>query len=533
MLYKNLIARYKLNVVKVVGMQIDRQLSSTESDSPPQPREIASAVWVDPTAQHTMLEAYLTNGNRGQVLQATQVQQMSPSPIPQRASAVHSGLSKIRPHSHGYAARITKALEDDVTQIPTVPQGGSRQHDATPFAVESSLPTLSLLQNQPDQMPTMPIQVSPVTPQPMHSVSIDKLKTQPALRRDSKNNITSGARQHITSSVRHFASAPLHTGWGNFRSRQATSTRLAPVEQVRWWLLYPGRIEFLLWFGGTLLLLTMTCLFVFVSMLSMGWLSNHTTGATTAATSPANTTRCTGTACTIAMPQLALLTHGPLASNMALHLHGQGFSSNAHITLTHDNGQACQPATLQADARGNFTLVIQLGTLHWPTGTHSILAYDAASKQSASITFELVAATSAQATTPVSPIVTPTTPADVTNGSSTLPAPAGQTPIAATPTAGTTPIATPTPPKPKPTPTVGLTPTATVKPSPTVGITPTRGTTPPAHSHNVAAQSLALQDSVPHVGLPEGLLLTLVIIGYSLALLLLGCAGLLYRRRRS
>lgn len=522
---ENFIVRHKLNVVKVVGMQIDRQLSSRKSNSPIQPREIASSVWVDPLIQHTMLEAYFTNGDKGQVSQATQVQQMSPSPIPQRASAVHSGLSNIRPHTHGYAARITRALEDDVTQMPTAPQMGGWQHDPASFAIESSLPTLSLLQNKPDQMPTMPIQVSPVTPQSMHSISIDELKTQPPLQRDSKNNIaTSAVIQHLpswtTGTDKQLRATALHAGWGNFRSKQTASTRLAPVEQVRWWLLYPGRIEFLLWFGGTLLLLTMTCLFVFVSMLSMGWLSNHTFMTTTTATPHANTARCTGAACVATMPQLTLLTNGPLEPGIALHLHGQGFSSNAHITLTHDNGQACQPTALQADTHGSFTLVMSLNAPTWPTGTHSILAYDAASKQSASMTFELVAATSAQATTPISPAVTPTT--SLNNGSSTLSAPTGQPPIAAT--VSNTPVATPTPPK--PTPTVALTPTATVKPSPTVGITPT------VHPHTIATQSLALQDSIPHVGLSEGLLLMLVIIGYSLALLLLGCAGLLHRHRR-
>ena len=41
-----------------------------------------------------------------------------------------------------------------------------------------------------------------------------------------------------------------------------------PLERIRWWLLYPGRLEFLLLAGGTLLLLGITTLFVLIVVLS-------------------------------------------------------------------------------------------------------------------------------------------------------------------------------------------------------------------------------------------------------------------------
>jgi hypothetical protein len=44
---------------------------------------------------------------------------------------------------------------------------------------------------------------------------------------------------------------------------------LNPLESVRWWLLYPGRIEFLLWSGGTLLLLLITIILIVATMLSL------------------------------------------------------------------------------------------------------------------------------------------------------------------------------------------------------------------------------------------------------------------------
>lgn len=47
------------------------------------------------------------------------------------------------------------------------------------------------------------------------------------------------------------------------------SLRLSLLERVRWWLLYPGRIEFLIWSGGTLLLLFITVVLVMMTMLSL------------------------------------------------------------------------------------------------------------------------------------------------------------------------------------------------------------------------------------------------------------------------
>src|SRR5262249_12125605 len=32
-----------------------------------------------------------------------------------------------------------------------------------------------------------------------------------------------------------------------------------PLDSLRWWLLIPGRLEFLLWFSGTILLMSVTC----------------------------------------------------------------------------------------------------------------------------------------------------------------------------------------------------------------------------------------------------------------------------------
>ncbi len=44
---------------------------------------------------------------------------------------------------------------------------------------------------------------------------------------------------------------------------------LNPLENLRWWLLYPGRLEFLLWAAGTLLLLVITIALVLITVMSL------------------------------------------------------------------------------------------------------------------------------------------------------------------------------------------------------------------------------------------------------------------------
>jgi len=60
-----------------------------------------------------------------------------------------------------------------------------------------------------------------------------------------------------------------------------------PLERIRWWLLYPKRIEFLLWASGTFLLVCATIVFVFVITLSMNTASQ---GGPSAGEKPAATT---------------------------------------------------------------------------------------------------------------------------------------------------------------------------------------------------------------------------------------------------
>ncbi|GER89281.1 hypothetical protein KDW_34430 [Dictyobacter vulcani] len=48
-----------------------------------------------------------------------------------------------------------------------------------------------------------------------------------------------------------------------------------PIEGLRWWLVHPGRLEFLLWLLGTMLLLCVTVLFTVLLLSNLGYLTFH------------------------------------------------------------------------------------------------------------------------------------------------------------------------------------------------------------------------------------------------------------------
>jgi hypothetical protein len=47
-------------------------------------------------------------------------------------------------------------------------------------------------------------------------------------------------------------------------------------DNVRWWLIYPGRLEFLFWLIGIFVLVCITSLFLFVITVSLGWFGSGT-----------------------------------------------------------------------------------------------------------------------------------------------------------------------------------------------------------------------------------------------------------------
>lgn len=347
------------------------------------------------------------------------------------------------------------------------------------------------------------------------------------------------------------------------RLKGKSTPHLNLVDQARWWLLYPGRIEFLLWLGGAITLMTVTCVFLFVGVFSLGWLSPGVSGGAALssvqtdtgnrpAPSPTSCTTKNGKKqCTVAsstgttgttsatlppaspQPILRLLVQGPLVQGMQAHLQGQGFSANGQVILTHDENLPCQPETVQADEHGIVNVSITIGVdADWLPGMHSILAYDMLDGHSATTSFSITAPFGKSSTPTPPPGITPTA------GGNPTPAPTAvnQTPVPVTPPVGITP--TPTQTAPTPTPTVGTTPTPvpTKAPiTPTPGITPTVGATPTKTSHITSIQVLSLHDATAQsdMHLPISTWFWLISIGYACSMLLLGIAGVLHKRNRS
>jgi hypothetical protein len=254
-------------------------------------------------------------------------------------------------------------------------------------------------------------------------------------------------------------------------SRLARPHLLNPLERLRWWLLRPGNIEFLLWIGGTLLLLSTTCLLMLAILLSSGWLRS----ASGTATGPAGQAHQQPAASLTTTPGLSLarLDRGPLQPGQTLRLRGSGFSPFAPVMFWLDNRAAFldshgRPVLIECDGHGTFTASLTLQA-RWPAGPHFVLARDLQTHHIALLTFTLAApATSSHATlTPTSTSAAGSAPQPL---ASAPPAPSSVPPTASA-TPGRTPSVTATVTRTRPTPTP--TATASTAPVPTASATST------------------------------------------------------------
>ncbi len=535
------------------------------------------SVWIDPVVQQNVFVAYIeheprplapvTKDMRTGPLEHSPVSDKLPtasahsthSPIPPRASAQRSGLGNLHPRYTRVTAKLPESEESDVTRIPTLPPPTTWQYSSLGFAAESSLPSLSLL-GQPappilDDVSMLPTRIMSNQAQDIEEIATQPPPSRPASSDHSQFGQSSEPLRSWTagegansSYARYIAGYRRDTSvptWGKFRSPHRTPS-LRPTERLRWWLLYPGRIEFLCWFGGTLLLMAVTCIFLFVSLVSMGWIGmTHTsTSSSTSQQHCASQQSCRASSVVVIKPQLILVTHTQLIPGMLIRLQGRGFSHNGRVMLTHDAGLACEPASIQANAQGNFTLEMPIGA-NWAAGKHMLKAYDAQSKQQASLLLLLAPASTSNAVTSATtatattspPAMTATTPSGIGSGvvptpiETPIPIAVTPTPVPATPTPKPlTPTPTSKVPTPTPTP-KSLTPTPTAK-IPTPAVTPTVSHTPTATTQGIVAQSLVTQDGMP-AGTSSLPLLLLALCGYATALLLLVLAGFLHHRNRA
>ncbi|GAC1432578.1 MAG: hypothetical protein NVSMB54_28900 [Ktedonobacteraceae bacterium] len=342
------------------------------------------------------------------------------------------------------------------------------------------------------------------------------------------------------------------------RGPRKSSLSHNPIDRLRWWLLYPGRIEFLLWLNGTIVLVGVTCLLLFATLLSTGWLnagfssiavgvggrtiqtssipgSTSTSGKISCNASNASSPQCHPTTVISSGLQLTHIDNGLLLSDSQIYLYGQDFSTNNTVTFTYDAQVPCRPGAIQTNTQGSFfvSLTLEPGV---QAGMHTIVAQDVASSRSISVEVSIAPAPFGRAVPPtpthVAPGVTPTATSGA--GGGVLPTPVGQTPIPITPTVAVTPTTVPTQ---QPTPTVGITPSPTIGVTPTVGITPTIAPTKTPiggkpHTSSASLLKNALYDQPINTHVSVSLWLWIAVIGYTLSMLMLGCAGLLYRRNR-
>jgi hypothetical protein len=336
------------------------------------------------------------------------------------------------------------------------------------------------------------------------------------------------------------------------RKRKRRRLTLNPVDRMRWWLLHPGRIEFMLWLLGTILLITVTCSFLLLTAFSLNWFTPALPGGTTSshtANTPAGSishpsTKITSTPGLV----LTLLDKGLILPGQSIHLHGKGFTHHGQIAFTYDgshpfldqNGNAL---VIQADAHGTFTVTIWPGDgSTWNIGRHTIIARDRKTNHIAIYDIVLSAGPFGKtAPTTPAPVTTPgTTPTGGTGGG-IAPTPVGQTPVPVTPTVTSTPSPAPSPsptqvppspsPSPSPTSTPGSTPTPTSTPAGNLTSSANSNNSGPSNLGNVLSNgSAGPSASIQQPGFNP--IVLLMITCYMLAIALLGVAGVLHKRRR-
>jgi hypothetical protein len=311
---------------------------------------------------------------------------------------------------------------------------------------------------------------------------------------------------------------------------------LNPIDRLRWWLLRPGHIEFIFWLGGTVILVAVTCVLLFVTAFSFEWITPGFISP--ASTNTFGTSKISGQHSTVVAKSKMVLIRmdkAPILLGQPIQLRGEGFSPFGHIRFMFDGtlqlfDQNGQSTSTQANAHGIFTTSLVLdNNLPWNPGPHSISAQDLTTKHIATLQIILSPAPIGKSmpNTPVPlypPNVTP--PAVTPIPSVTISQP---TPVPITPT--------PHPVTPTPTSTVGTIPIVT----PTLGTSPIAGTTPGVTTAGVGTSvSSRLGNALDNTwgtSLGKQLahlspLVWLMIACYCLSMVLLGLAGVLHKRHR-
>src|SRR2546429_736150 len=236
------------------------------------------------------------------------------TPIPPRASAQPSNAtpgSTVKPYRSQKNATSGREKQrradhrgaphtafESSAQVEAYKNSTLWEYETPAFQVSSSLPTLSLLISEEPTQPELESR-GKVT---RRLSRIDEITTVPPLHVDhsiksskalvpvnSQLDVTSFNRSGQTSTTILSSEEVDATSWTagkasksphaqliSSRSRRKhphMAVSLNPIDRVRWWLLRPGHIEFVLWLGGTILLVAVTCMLLLVTVFSFEWIT--------------------------------------------------------------------------------------------------------------------------------------------------------------------------------------------------------------------------------------------------------------------
>jgi hypothetical protein len=457
-----------------------------------------------------------------------------------------------------YARELPEARRHPNPVTPIPPRASAQSSNANPGSI---LPTLSLSISEEPTQPELGAQgrvtrrfprIDEITTVPPRNVDHSIATSMSLVPVYSQHNVTSSRRPDQTSThillsqevdaISWTAGKASDSAYARLISSRDRSKRphigvsLNPIDRLRWWLLRPGHIEFILWLGGTVLLVAVSCVLLFVTAFSFEWITpgfNSPASTNTFGTSPISGQQST----VVVTPKMVLIRidKGPILPGQPIQLRGEGFSPYGHIRFMFDGtlqlfDQNGQSSSTQANAHGIFTTSLVLdNNLPWNPGPHSISAQDLTTKHIATLQIILSPAPIGKSipNTPVPLYPTNATPPAVTPIPSVT---KGQpTPVPITPT--------PHPVTPSPTSTVGTIPIVT----PTLGTSPIAGTTPGVTTSRAGTSvSSGLGNALDNAwgtSLGKQLahsspLVWPMITCYCLSMVLLGLAGVLYKRHR-
>jgi hypothetical protein len=462
-----------------------------------------------------------------------------------------------------YARELPQARRHPNPNTPIPPLAAAQSSNATPGSI---LPTLSLSISEEPTQPELEAQGRVTRRLPR----IDEIITVPPRNVDhsfatsmslvpviSQHNVTPFRKPDQTSTHILLSQEIDAISWTAGKASESPYARLIssrdrfkrphigvslnPIDRLRWWLLRPGHIEFILWLGGTVLLVAVSCVLLFVTAFSFEWITPGFISP--ASTKTFGTPTISGQRSTVVATSKMVLIRmdkGPVLLGQPIQLRGEGFSPYGHIRFMFDGtlqlfDQNGQSTSTQANTYGIFTTSLVLDNhLPWNPGPHSISAQDLTTKHIATLQIILSPAPIGKSmpNTPVPlypPNATPPAVTPIPSVTKGQPIPVGQTPVPITPT--------PHPVTPTPTSTVGTIPIVT----PTLGTSPIVGTTPGVTTARVGTSvSSGLGNALDNTWgtyLSKQLahfspLVWLMIAFYCLSMVLLGLAGVLHKRHR-